>query len=114
VTRIFRDGHAGTWWTAEARPGWRGPDGVRRLVAATADPATLPGRASWCLVTNLARPGGPREKDSPWPAASLAEVVRIYGLRPWAGQGCKQVEDELGWADCQVRSASPSAAARCW
>ena len=42
VTRTFRDGHAETWWAAEATLGWWGPDGARRLVAATADPGTLP------------------------------------------------------------------------
>jgi hypothetical protein len=30
--------------------------------------------------------------------------VRIYGIRHWTGQGCKQIKDELGWADFQVRS----------
>jgi hypothetical protein len=30
--------------------------------------------------------------------------VRIYGIRHWTGQGYKQVKDELGWADFQVRS----------
>ena len=71
---------------------------------ATADPAALPGKATWYLVTNLPRPGGPREKDSPHPAAGLAEIVRIYGIRNWIEQGYKQVKDELGWADFQVRS----------
>src|SRR6266699_2588930 len=103
-TRTFRDGHAETWRAAGASLGGWGPDGVRRLVVATADPGTLPGKATWYLVTNLARPGGPREKDSPWPAASLAEIVRLYGIRHWTGQSCKQVKDELGWADFQVRS----------
>jgi hypothetical protein len=37
--------------------------------------------------------------------ADLAEVVRLYGLRTWVEQGYKQVKDELGWADFQVRSA---------
>ena len=32
------------------------------------------------------------------------EVVRIYGLRHWVEQSYKQVKDELGWADFQVRS----------
>jgi hypothetical protein len=31
-------------------------------------------------------------------------VVRIYGILHWTGQGYKQVKDELGWADFQVRS----------
>jgi hypothetical protein len=104
VIRTFRDGHAETWWAADARLGWWGPDGGRRLVVATADPAALPGKATWYLVTNLPRPGGPHEQDSPHPAADLAEIVRIYGLRHWVEQSYKQVKDELGWADFQVRS----------
>jgi hypothetical protein len=104
VTRTFRDGHAGTWYAAEATLGWWGPDGFTRLVAATADPATLPGKATWYLAANLPRPGGPREAGSPHPAADLAEIVRIYGLRNWVEQSYKQVKDELGWADSQVRS----------
>src|SRR2546429_1379518 len=39
-----------------------------------------------------------------WPAASLAEIVRLYGIRHWIEQSYKQVKDELGWADFQVRS----------
>jgi hypothetical protein len=104
VTRRFRDGHAETWWAADASLGWWGPDGTRRLVAVTADPGTLPDKATWYLVTNLPRPGGPREDDSPWPAAGLDEITRIYGLRHWVEQSYKQVKDELGWADFQVRS----------
>ncbi|MFJ2034072.1 hypothetical protein [Streptosporangium sp. NPDC087985] len=30
--------------------------------------------------------------------------MRLYGLRTWIEQGYKQVKDELGWADFQVRS----------
>src|SRR5215510_15007636 len=86
VTRTFRDGHAETWWAADATLGAWGPDGARRLVAVTADPGTLPGKATWYLVTNLARPGGPGGRDSPWPAASLAEIVRIYAIRNWIEQ----------------------------
>jgi hypothetical protein len=104
VTRAFRDGHAETWWAADARLGWWGPDGARRLVAVTADPVGLPAKATWYLVTNLPRPGGPREDGSPHPAAGLAEIARIYAIRNWIEQGYKQVKDELGWADFQVRS----------
>ena len=104
VTRAFRDGHTETWFAADATLGWWGPDGARRLVVATADPATLPPKATWYLVTNLPRPGGPREAESPHPAAGLAEIVRIYGIRHWIEQSYKQVKDQLGWADFQVRS----------
>jgi DDE superfamily endonuclease len=104
VVRTFRDGHAETWWAADATLGGWGPDGVRRLAVATADPGTLPDKATWYLVTNLPRPGGPREPGSPHPAAGLAEIVRLYSIRNWIEQGYKQVKDELGWADFQVRS----------
>jgi hypothetical protein len=104
VVRTFRDGHAETWWAADATLGGWGPDGIRRLVVATADPGTLPDKATWYLATNLPRPGGPREAGSPHPAADLAEITRIYAIRNWIEQGYKQVKDELGWADFQVRS----------
>ena len=104
VTRTFRDGHTETWQAADATLGGWGPDEARRLVVATADPGTLPDKATWYLVTNLPRPGGPREPGSPHPAAGLAEIVRIYGIRHWIEQAYKQVKDELGWADFQVRS----------
>jgi hypothetical protein len=38
--------------------------------------------------------------------ADLTEVVRLYGARHWIEQSYKQVKDELGWADFQVRSAT--------
>jgi len=104
VVRTFRDGHAETWWAADATLGWWGPDGARRLLVATAGPVILPAKATWYLVTSLPRPAGPREADSPHPAAGLAEIVRIYGIRHRIEQSCKQVKDPLGWADFQVRS----------
>jgi hypothetical protein len=104
VVRTFRDGHTETWYAADAALGWWGPGGARRLVVATADPATLPARATWYLVTNLPRPGGPRQSGSPHPAAGLAEIVRICAIRNWIEQSYKQIKDELGWADFQVRS----------
>lgn len=104
VERTFRDGHTETWWAADAHLGWWGPDGNVRLVVATTDPTTLPAQSTWYLPTDLPRPGSPREADSPEPAADLAEVVRIYGIRHWIEQSYKPVKDELGWADFQVRS----------
>ena len=105
VTRVFRDGHAEAWHAAEATLGSWGPDGVRRLVVATADPGTLPDKATWYLVTSLPRPGGPARGRQPPPGCrGLAEIVRIYAIRNWIEQSYKQVKDELGWADFQVRS----------
>ena len=63
-----------------AHPGGRGqraglgPHSARRLVVATADPGTLPDKATW------------------------------YPIRTWIEQSYKQVKDELGWAGFQVRS----------
>jgi hypothetical protein len=105
VVRRFRDGHAETWWAADARlpaAGW-GPDRRLRLVVATTDPATLPKLTTWYLVTNLAHPQRRRARAA-FPPADLAEVVRLYSLRNWVEQGYKQVKHELGWADFQVRS----------
>jgi DDE superfamily endonuclease len=101
VTRTFRDGHSERWWAADAQLGGWGPTASVRLVVATTDPATLPRLSTWYLLTNLAR--RPR-RGRPAPA-DLAELVRLYGLRMWVEQGYKQVKNELGWADFQVRSA---------
>jgi hypothetical protein len=99
VTRRFRDGHTETWWAADARLGGWGPERHHRLVVATTDPARLPKLTTWYLRCNLARPAGRRAQQ-----AQLAEIVATYGLRNWVEQGYKQVKDELGWADFQVRS----------
>ena len=99
VIRRFRDGHTETWWAADATLGGWGPDRHHRLVVATTDPATLPKLSTWYLLTNLACPAGGRAQQ-----AQLSEIVGAYGLRNWVEQGYKQVKDELGWADFQVRS----------
>jgi hypothetical protein len=99
VQRRFRDGHTETWWAADTRLGGWGPEGPHRLVVATTDPATLPKSTTWYLLCNLARPAGRRAQQ-----AQLGEIVALYGLRNWVEQGYKQVKDELGWADFQVRS----------
>lgn len=104
VERTFHDGHTETWHAADATLGAWGPDGHTRLVVATKDPATLPEKATWYLATNLPRPGSPRAAETEHPPADLAEVTRIYGIRHWIEQAYKQVKDQLGWADFQVRS----------
>ena len=104
VTRAFRDGRTETWFAADASLGWWGRTAPGAWWWPPPTRAPCPRKATWYLVTNLPRPGGPREADSPHPAADLAEVVRIYGIRHWTEQGYKQVKDELGWADFQVRS----------
>ena len=58
----------------------------------------------WYLLTNLPAPGSERAATSSLTPASLAEIVRLYGLRMWVEQSYKQVKHALGWAEYQVRS----------
>jgi hypothetical protein len=106
VVRRFHDGHEETWWAVDLELGGSyGPERSYRLVVATNDPRTLPKASTWYLITTLPLPGTRRATQHPaLPAADLAEVVRLYGLRQWVEQGYKQVKQELGWADFQVRS----------
>jgi len=104
VERRFRDGHTEDWWAADLALASYGPGGYFRLVAATTDPGTLPAASSWYLVTTLPHPSLAPEACAPHPAADLAEVVRLYGLRQWVEQAYRQVKGALGWADFQVRS----------
>ncbi|MET7718777.1 hypothetical protein [Streptomyces sp. NPDC005407] len=75
IERTFRDGHTATWWAAEARLGWWGPDGNVRLVVANADPATLPAKATWYLATDLPRPRLPARRRIASRAVAHADWV---------------------------------------
>ncbi len=72
------------------------------------DPGKLPRLGTWYPSTNLPAPSDRSERageDSELLApASVAEVVRLYGLRMWVEQSYKQVKHALGWSDYQVRS----------
>ncbi|MFM9701089.1 hypothetical protein [Streptomyces europaeiscabiei] len=114
MERHFRDGHTETWWAADASLGGYGPDSPCRLVVATTDPAALPEKATWYLATNLPHPDAPHATAGPHPPADLAEIVRLYGLRPWIEQSYKQIKDELGWATSRSAPTAPSAATRPW
>jgi DDE superfamily endonuclease len=114
VTRTFRDGHTEIWWAADASLGWWGPDGARRLVVATAGPGTLPGKAAWYLVTNLPRPGSPREADSPHPAASPAEITRIYGIGTGSSRATSRSKTSPAGPASRSAPIPRSAATRPW
>ncbi len=103
VARTFRDGQTETWWALEVVAGPYGPTKPTRAVVATTNPATLPASSTWYLVSNLPAPQ-PQPQEPLHPAADLAEVVRLYGLRNWVEQSYKQVKQALGWAQYQVRS----------
>ncbi len=70
----------------------------------TPEPASLPNLATWYLTTNLPAPASTRKTEEALAAASVAEVVRLCGLRMWVEQSYEQVEHALGWSDYQVRS----------
>jgi SRSO17 transposase len=104
VTRTFRDGSSQDWWALEVITGPYGPQKQERVIIATTDPLTLPDLTTFYLVTNLPAPGSPRAAESALAAASLEEVVRLYGLRMWVEQSYKHVKHALGWSQYQVRS----------
>jgi len=104
VVRRFRDGHWEDWWALEVKAGPYGTERAKRALVVTPDPARLPDLATWYLTTNLPAPGSTRETEEALAAASVAEVVRLYGLRMWVEQSYKQVKHVLGWSDYQVRS----------
>ena len=93
VERTFRDGHVESWWVTELTGFGYGADQRVRALCATTDRRILPEISTWYLTTNLSKQ-----------QASLAEIVRLYGLRNWVEQSYKQMKNELGWADFMVRS----------
>jgi hypothetical protein len=106
VLRTFRDGHQERWWALEVRAGPYSPERAQRALVVTTDPERLPRLGTWYLTTNLPTPGPGREEEGQalLAPASVAEVVRLYGLRMWVEQSYKQVKHALGWSDYQVRS----------
>jgi SRSO17 transposase len=106
VVRAFRDGHREDWWALEVEVGPYGTQRAKRALVVTTDPATLPDLATWYLTTNLPAPSdrSERQTESALAPASVAEVVRLYGLRMWVEQSYKQVKHALGWSDYQARS----------
>jgi len=106
VMRTFRDGHREVWWALEVEAGPYGTQRAKRALVVTTDPAELPDLATWYLTTNLPAPNDycRREAEDTLAAASVAEVVRLYGLRMWVEQSYKQVKHVLGWSGYQVRS----------
>jgi len=107
VVRTFRDGHQETWWALEVRAGPYSPEKAQRALVVTTDPERLPRLGTWYLSTNLPAPGfgeAKEEGEALLAPASVAEVVRLYGLRMWVEQSYKQVKHALGWSDYQVRS----------
>ena len=111
VVRAFRDGHEEQWWALEVEAGPYGPrEKAQRALVVSTDPERLPRLGTWYLSTNLPAPTDRSERandeeSKPFLApASLAEVVRLYGLRMWVEQSYKQVKHALGWSQYQVRS----------
>ena len=63
-----------------------------------------PPLTTWYVRTNLPVPNTePAESPGALPAADVAEVVRLYGLRTWVEQSYKQTT--LRWAGVSTRCA---------
>jgi SRSO17 transposase len=104
VIRTFRDGHREEWWALEVEAGPYGRERAQRALVVSPDPEELPDLATWYLTTILPAPDSERQVENDLAPASVAEVVRLYGLRMWVEQSYKQVKHVLGWSDYQVRS----------
>ena len=105
VTRTFRDGHAETWWAADATLGWWGPDGATAPGGGHRRPGHPAGQGHLVPGHQPAPPRRPargrqrRTRPRTWPRSCGSTAIRH-----WIEQSYKQVKDELGWADFQVRS----------
>ena len=95
----FRDGHRERWWAAGPTVIGLGWDRPHRLVGMTTDPARLPAKSIWYLLTNLPHPAAPQSAPSSLPPADLSEITRLYGLRTCVEQGSTHVKQALGLAD---------------
>jgi hypothetical protein len=88
--RAFRDGHQEEWWALEVEAGPYGPQKAQRAFVVSTDPERLPRLGTWYLTTNLPAPGHRLARETEGQpllaAASVAEVVRLYGLRMWVEQ----------------------------
>jgi hypothetical protein len=103
VTLAFRDGHAETWFAADATLGWRGPDSFTRLVAATADPGacrtrppgtwppTCPGLAARGRQTARTRPRAwPRSPGSTGSGTGSSRATN-RSRTSWVGPASRSV-----------------------
>jgi hypothetical protein len=104
VERKFRDGSQQSWWALEVQAGPYGSEKTERAVIATTDPESLPDATTWYVVTNIPVPVSAATQLSELEAASLQDIVRLYGLRMWIEQSYKHVKHALGWSQYQVRS----------
>jgi len=104
VVRTFRDGSKADWWVLEVVTGPYGPRKQHRAIISTTDPLTLPVTSTMYLITNLPHPEHAAGHWSGQPAATLEEIVWLYGLRMWIEESYKQVKHVLGWSEYQVRT----------
>jgi SRSO17 transposase len=88
--RVFTDGSTEQRFVRETIYGTRR---TVRYFQLTTDPATLPPKTTWDLMTNLR---GKIEQT----------VGNTFALRTWIEYGFKHAKDDLGWADYRVTDAA--------
>jgi SRSO17 transposase len=64
-----------------------------RFCCITSDPVHFPSESTWLLMTTL-------------PDHAEQSVGDLFGARTWIEYGCRQVKDELGWADYRLTDAA--------
>ena len=104
VVRRFRDGYRETWWAADLCLASMAVEQALRLVAVTTDPARLPADSTWYLLTNLPHPDAPHATTSPFPPGRPRRGRAPLRAQGPGREGDKQMKQELGWADWQVRT----------
>lgn len=100
----FRSDLDPSWWALEVviEPGE--PPTTPRLIVITPRPQPFSDTNAWYLITNLPAPGGARAQSRTLDVASLAEIVRLYGIRMWLAQSYDEILRQWGWAQYQVRN----------
>ncbi|MFJ2378900.1 transposase [Streptomyces sp. NPDC087769] len=114
VERTFRDGHTETWWAADAHLGWWGPDGNVRLIVATADPATLPAKATWYWPPTCPDPAAPARPIVPNPPLTCTKSSGSTASGTGSSRTTSRSRTNSGGPTSRPAPTPPSAATRRW
>ena len=105
--RTYADGQQEVRWVAELDGKIYGPNRTLRLIAVTTDPVKLPEGTTEYLISNLrVNEDDHHEWHAKGEPASTEEVALLYAKRVIIEQAYREVKQQLGWAQYQVRSST--------